>query len=300
MASPISLRILLSILYHTTTGDSESQLREKIYLANKHDTEISHRLALNHFMESHNLKIINKIYVRYGSIVRDNFKTIINEYRSSVEPIDFIKRKESSNLINEWVENETDGLINDLVTEDIFNDDMSLFLVNTIYFKAQWKHPFSSNAVYKSEFIDINGKSSIINIMSTSDLYKIARMENMKATVIEIPYITHSNFVFWLLLPNEDSSIMELQKLFNYDTINDISKSFIEQTVELSLPIFETETAVDAVKILREMGLTAIFDKYEVDMLENFDHLRVDAAKQKSKIIVNTDGTEVSSASCMY
>lgn len=288
------------MLYHTTTGESEKQLREKIYLANKHDTEISHRLALNHFMESHNLKIINKLYVRYGSIIHDSFQTIVGEYRSSVEPIDFVKRRESSNLINEWVEHETNGLINNLVSEDIFNDDMSLFLVNTIYFKAQWKHPFSSNAVYKSEFTDVNGKSSITNIMSTSDLYKIARMDNMKTTVIEIPYITHSNFVFWLLLPNEESSIMELQNSFNYDTIHDISKSFMEQTVELSLPVFETESSVDAVQMLRKMGLTAIFEKYEVDMLKNYDHLRVDAAKQKSKIIVNTDGTEVSSASCKY
>ena len=61
---------------------------------------------------------------------------------SGVEEVDFGQGDETAKLINNFVSNSTNGLIEKIVTPSSFNGETKLMLVNAIYFFGKWQMPF--------------------------------------------------------------------------------------------------------------------------------------------------------------
>ncbi|NXU43262.1 SPB8 protein, partial [Drymodes brunneopygia] len=61
-------------------------------------------------------------------------------YHAGLEQLDFIHACEDArNQINGWVEERTEGKIQNLLAEGILNSLTRLVLVNAIYFKGNWE-----------------------------------------------------------------------------------------------------------------------------------------------------------------
>ncbi|NXB76596.1 SPB9 protein, partial [Donacobius atricapilla] len=64
-------------------------------------------------------------------------------YHAGLEQMDFMHAWEDSRKqINGWVEERTEGKIQNLLAEGILNSLTRLVLVNAIYFKGNWEDPF--------------------------------------------------------------------------------------------------------------------------------------------------------------
>jgi len=60
------------------------------------------------------------------------------------QTIDFLNSPEPSRImINNWISEQTEGRIQDLIPPGAINKLTRLILTNAIYFKATWHHPFS-------------------------------------------------------------------------------------------------------------------------------------------------------------
>lgn len=233
-----------------------------------------------------------------GDQLKNSFKTNSERYGSTVDQVDFTKAEETATLINQWAKNQTNGLILNIIDPSAIKPITKMITVNALYFKADWLNQFSMDENLNWTFESFNNRKDNILMMSDTDLYQIAEMS--KYTVLEKPYGEGSNFLFWIILPNGDSNITEVMEKLNYDTLLKINSTLYYTRVDLLMPIFETESSIDGVELLRKMGINALFDSYDIDALDSSQELRVDEVKQKAKIRVNTSGTEAAAVSCLF
>lgn len=298
MVSPYSLRLLLSVLHQASVGTTKSQLKQKSYFSDDYQNIAQFTSEMNHVFASPSVKLANKVFVKDGVVINRNFKSIISNFKSEVQSVDFRKRNDVANTINQWVETKTNNLIKNLVDPSSIDYNTALYLVNALYFKAKWESPFNKDLVFNGNFTDIDNTDHKIPFMTQDSFYRQAQINSLSALVLEIPYETGSNFVFWILLPNTDSSLSNLAKNINANVITQINSQLVEVNTVFNLPIFEISTEIDLKSALSSLGMTSLFDNAELEILENSLPLKVSDGKQKNKIRVDTEGTEAASSSC--
>ncbi|NWX78051.1 SPB6 protein, partial [Alca torda] len=74
-------------------------------------------------------------------------------YHAGLEQTDFVNASEDSRKqINGWVEERTEGKIQNLLAEGIINSLTRLVLVNAIYFKGNWEQQFNKSSTAEKPF----------------------------------------------------------------------------------------------------------------------------------------------------
>ncbi|NXS03654.1 SPB6 protein, partial [Oxylabes madagascariensis] len=74
-------------------------------------------------------------------------------YHAGLEQMDFLHACEDSRKqINGWVEERTEGKIQNLLAEGILNSLTRLVLVNAIYFKGNWEEQFNKERTRERPF----------------------------------------------------------------------------------------------------------------------------------------------------
>ncbi|NWS23370.1 ILEUA inhibitor, partial [Pachyramphus minor] len=74
-------------------------------------------------------------------------------YHAGLEPTDFMHAWEDSRKqINGWVEEKTEGKIQNLLAEGILDSLTRLVLVNAIYFKGNWEKQFDKERTRERPF----------------------------------------------------------------------------------------------------------------------------------------------------
>jgi serpin B len=127
VVSPISVQILMSMLYMGSTGEIEAEIKSGL----KYTAELNKSSVSNYFnsvmsdMESSDkLKIANKIYVKNGYTVKPKFNEIIaKKFGSAIENIDFGQNVEAAKFMNEWVESKTNNKIKNLVDPNVLDEE---------------------------------------------------------------------------------------------------------------------------------------------------------------------------------
>lgn len=296
------MRLLLSVLYQASIGATASQLQQKTYFSDRDENNILLKSEIQRVFASPNVKLANKVFVKEDGIINESFKSLVKGYKSEIQNVDFSKANDVANTINQWVETHTNGLIKNLVDPSTINADTALYLVNALYFKAKWLDPFPGGSVYDRPFTSIDDTVRSIPFMTQYGGYRQASIDKLGAFALEIPYETESNFVFWILLPNAESPVLrsftQLAKFIKTESIAEIASKLEQRYCILNLPLFEISTEVDLKTTLSTLGLTALFNQGELDILNNTPPLKVTDGKQKNKIIVNTEGTEAASTNC--
>jgi serpin B len=97
-----------------------------------------------------------------------------------------------------WVKEATHGRIEKIVSE--IKPDTVLYLINAIYFLADWAVPFAKNATHSQVFHAPAGD------VSTDFMHRTGSMTALTlpgATGVALPY-TDGDFVFFALLPDKD------------------------------------------------------------------------------------------------
>ena len=94
------------------------------------------------------LSSANRIYI-------DKSQTLLTKYRkrsrellkASPASVDFLRKPQETRLaINNWVEDQTENKIKDLLPHNSINQNTKFVLVNALYLSALWLQPFAQNS----------------------------------------------------------------------------------------------------------------------------------------------------------
>jgi len=312
--SPLSITYVLGMVNDAATGLTEKELEETLGF---HQGGIQ---AVNDYCkklidglpkvdDKVTLNIANAIFLNKDFTLKPQFEQDMQTYYDAkAEALDF-SASNTLDHINGWCKEKTNGMIPSIL--DDIDPLMVSYLLNAIYFKADWASKFDPKNTKNETFTTENDNSSTdIPMMHQNVL--IQYINNSMFSAIKIPY-GNGLWNMMVMLPEKgfttDHIINHLAALgLNgvegafceiEDGIATMSvKSFSPHEVDLKLPRYETSSDTDDIEdgligLMQKMGINRAFDERLAE-IPNMCELPVyiDMMRQKAKIKVSEEGSE--------
>jgi len=234
------------------------------------------------------LKIANSLWARKEVVFKSSFKKKIQRFHAAeMFTLDF-NRADAADVINRWVTQKTQNKIRSIITR--INPEQVLFLINAIYFKGKWQHPFDKEMTADEEFYLANDKTIRVPMMHRSGKFNYLETDGFAA--VELPY-AQGNISMFLLLPDESIGIKGLLARFNPDNWSTWLALFESRQGQIALPRFKIEYEQSLKPALSKLGMALAFDLNRANFSEMSSvPLAVGDVKHKSYLEVNEEGTE--------
>jgi len=201
--------------------------------------------------------------------------------------------------INNWVSNQTKGLIPQLLAENL--DDARLALINAIYLKARWSEEFEEYATSQKEFTNEDNTKKMTDFMNQEGRMPYFQLDDMDGI---IKYYDDGKLAFIALRPQAGQTARELAASLTADKAAACLSAAKSTKVSLHLPKFTVEYDMSMNSILEELGLTDAFDENRADFTALGQNIYgippfISQVLQKVKVIVDEQGTEAAAVTAI-
>ncbi|CAG9855304.1 unnamed protein product [Phyllotreta striolata] len=307
LLSPISLKLVLSLLYQGSSSIVEKEFESTLNFRNKDENRRKYSQLLSTLLD--NEKSGNLLTIGSSMFVDDNLhvlpkfnRTAWQNFRTIVEPVDFDKPEEASKVINRWVELLTRGKVPKIVSADDLQQTIML-VTNIIYFKGIWKHPFPKINSYRGHFVtvpDNNDRmimSKYVDYMKTTRNFWYYEDQDLEAKILRLDYKGNSHSMY-IILPNSLGGINSLIKKISLTSVLNMKFKLQEELVEVHMPKINFKFSTKFVNILKKLGLKQLFQNTNslTGIVETNNTIRrqlvVSNIIQKTGIQVDEKGTE--------
>lgn len=236
------------------------------------------------------LLLANSIWYRQGFPAKENFLgTNRDYYDSEVAELNFAD-PQARVTINDWVNDNTNGLIESIVDGPIASN-VVMYLINAVYFKGAWRYPFDPDLTYPAEFQLDNGTTTEVDMMNFGQ-DTLPYFENELFQAIDLAY-ADSAFTMSIFLPQPGHTVDEIISQLNNTNWEQWTQSFVNQELFFHLPRFKMKYEESLVKVLTDMGMGIAFAPGLADFTGIADaSLNIDEVKHKAVIEVNEEGSE--------
>lgn len=294
--SPISIYYALSLAANGSNGDTYEAFDNVLHYASGREAIFEHIHILSDYLVSGNdiitLEIANSIWSHIDFPVKPKFQTDAELYfNATCRELDFTDLS-SLDTINSWIEEKTHDKIRKMLTE--ISPETVMFLINAIYFKADWLKEFNEESTYESNFRPETGEEYLTDFMSMKE--QLPYYENDTLTAVKLAY-ADSNYSMVVMLPKSEYSSDDLIWHLNNKNWQKMMSGFNKEEVNLMLPKFKFTYGVRKLKKeLVDMGLGIAFSD-EADF-SNISYMPVQISNvlHKSFIDVNEKGSEAAAA----
>ena len=301
--SPLSITYVLGMVNDAATGKTEEELEQTlgfhkggIQAVNEYCKKLIE--GLPKVDNKVTLDIANAIFLNKDYTLKQQFQQDMqNYYDAKAESLDF-SSPQTLELINGWCNDKTKGMIPKILDE--VNPNIVSYLLNAIYFKADWASKFDSKNTKDETFTTKTG-STTLPMMHQYVLISYLKTNTYSAVIL--PYGS-GLWKMTVLLPEEGATTDDIIKevaqssvLNNRGWCGTGSNTFQGYEVDLKLPRFETASDTDElglVELMKKMGIKQAFDSdfAEIPNMCEDRNLYISMMRQKAKIKVNEEGSE--------
>uniref|UniRef100_A0A8C4XL58 Serpin domain-containing protein n=1 Tax=Falco tinnunculus TaxID=100819 RepID=A0A8C4XL58_FALTI len=242
---------------------------------------------------THSLNIADRIYIEKTYPVLPEYLECANKfYGAGLEEVDFkTATEEARQLINSWVEKETNGRIQDFLVSGSVDLDTALVLVNAIYFKGIWRTAFKED---NTQEVPFNQESRPVQMMSQNSTFKVAAVAAEKVKILELPY-AGGELSMLVLLPDDISGLEQLENKISFDKLIEwTSPNVMERKrVKVYLPRMKIEEKYNLTSVLTALGMTDLFSpSANLSGISSAESLKVSEAVHEAYMEVSEEGTE--------
>jgi serpin B len=218
-------------------------------------------------------------------------------YGAGLRILDFVKDAEGARQsINQYISDQTQGKIKDLIPQGAVNDLTRLVLTNAIYFKANWQSPFDKEASGDGTFKLLDGGQVNVSMMHQMHFFNYTQGNGYQA--VELPY-SDGQLSMLVLLP-DSGQFNTFQDAFNPQMLNNIVTAMREQNIILSLPKFQFDSSFGLKPALTLLGMPVAFsDKADFSGINGTQGLSISDVLHKAFVSVDEAGTEAAAASAV-
>ncbi|KAM0013404.1 putative Serpin family protein [Helianthus debilis subsp. tardiflorus] len=304
--SPLSIQTLLSLLAAGSKGQTLDQLLAFLKTDTTNDLNslyshlLSSILAVGSPIGGPRLSFANAVWAGKIFSLEPSFKQVVDTvYKAACKQVDFQKAEEVADEVNSWAENQTNGLINQVISAEEVKDGTMLMLANAIYFKGTWTQKFNTSLTKKRDFHLLNGKKVKVPFMTSSKNQLVREYDGFK--VLGLPYSQgqdNRKFTMYCYLSDAKDGLPSLVKKIS--STSDFFERHIPRVKvkvgEFFIPKFKIEFGFEASDMLKELGLVLPFGVGHrvTEMVDSpvGTGLYVSKIKHKSVVEVNEEGTE--------
>ena len=299
--SPLSISMALGMTYNGAAGSTEEAMRGTLEFGDLSRNEINESYkSLIELLEGIDtdveFNIANSIWYRNDRIFEQDFFDRCGEYfNARVKGLDFSQGEAVKDTVNNWVEENTNGKIKDILKN--VHPLAVMYLVNAIYFNGTWTYQFDEEDTKDDVFYQTGDGTRECKMMEVKSEFKY--FEDSNAQVIDIPYGI-GNYSMTVILPGYGEDIEEFIADLTQEKWNEWMGSFYEDSVNLFLPKLKLEYKAEETlkKVLIDMGMGVAFDEDLADFTEMYSPggIFINKVIHKTFLEVDEEGTEAAAA----
>ena len=273
--SPYSISLALAMTYAGARGDTESQMADTLHFDlpqdslhptfNALDLEIASRGKDDQDEDAggFTLRIANAVWGQHDYQFQKMFIDLLAEnYGAGVRPANFSEAPEESRVtINDWIADQTEDKITDLIPKGVINPLTRMVLTNAIYFKAAWASPFEERYTSEGPFSLLDGSEIFVPMMQKTAFFGYAGEDRYQ--VVDLPYFGQE-LSMTILLPDE-GRFREFEDALDATLLERVLGDAERQYVTLVMPKFEFESQFELAETLKQMGMSNAFDRGKSD-----------------------------------
>jgi serine protease inhibitor len=303
LLSPLSASLALGMTMNGALGETRAGMEQALGFAGLGVDEINE--AYRALMElllgldrGVDMRIANSIWARQGFPFHESFYDVARRYfQAEVTTLDFA-RPDAADILDSWVKQHTGGRIEEIAPRPI-PPLAVMYLINAIYFKADWTHQFDARHTADATFRLENGGTKNVRMMRRTGRATVHFDAATGVQVAELPY-GRGAYAMTLVLPPAGADVDAFVRAMTPAQWDGWLDGLTEQEVSLQLPRFrvEYETTMNQPLVALGMdlafGLRAGTDFGGLSPLGR--DLYISLVKQKTFMEVNEEGTEAAAA----
>lgn len=246
------------------------------------------------------VNLANGMWMQVEKPFMPEFVDVLEKYfKSGIYALNFAENPEPSRQeINQWVENRTNGKINDLLPVGSITPDTHLVIASAIYMQAPWQIQFDPSMTTHEMFFH-DSAMSLVEMMNETSAFQF--MKNDEFAALEMPYGLEkggdAELAMLIFLPNEMEGLAQFEQGLTADKL----KSWMDQMnyadVQVRLPKFKLSDDISLKETLSKMGMPLAFTSAaDFSGISGTKDLAIDNVVHKAYIGVDEEGTEAAAA----
>ena len=201
--------------------------------------------------------------------------------------------EESRTTINNWVSDQTEGRIKDLIPRGAIDQLTRLVLTNAIYFNAAWQHSFEKNSTSNDTFHLLTGNEVSVPMMRQTESFRYTAGNDFQA--VELPY--DGRELSMLIIVPDTGQFKTFESTLSTKRINEIIKQLSYGRVALTMPKFEFDFNIGLKEKLKTMGMPLAFSgQADFSGMDGNNDLYITDVLHKAFVAVDESGTEAAAA----
>jgi serpin B len=308
--SPYSISEALTMTYAGAKGQTETNMaaalhftltQDKLHPAfNWLDLELAKRGkdAKGKDGEGFRLRIANALWGQKDYKFLSPFlDTLAINYGAGLRTVDFIKDTEKSRItINDWVAEQTEDRVKDLIPPGSVNEMTRIVLTNAIYFNAAWLHPFKEENTKNDTFYRLDGSTVSVPMIKQTESMRYAEGDSYQA--VELLYDGRELSMI-ILMPRE-GKFAEFEESLDSTVFQQVLDQLSTHQVTLTMPKFNYESSFGLKEALSALGMGIAFtEDADFSGMNGKRDLLIQDVLHKAFISVDEAGTEAAAATAV-
>ena len=295
VVSPISVSYLLGMLHEGADGKTRQQINDVLGLGGS--VEEINKYFKKKMDEASKVdpkvtvKTANCIFFKSGQKLIPQYKADMQKYYDAMIEVINFNPNNIVNTINNWCDKHTDGMIPELLKKEELNRLAVMYLLNAVYFKANWTTKFDPDDTRDMVFKKQDGTTVKHKIMHLET--RAAYGQNDLCEMLCLPY-GNGGYSMYVLLPNKGKTINDVIRSLSTQKLEQHRQMTIKE-VDILLPCFTTKSEIGLTGVLSAMGMPRAFGtcaEFPNMAQGHINDLYVSMMKQKAKIEVAEKGTK--------
>ena len=263
--SPYSISSALALAYGGARGETEHQMAKTLHFTLPQDSLHPAFSALGTYFkrlsdgQKLTLNIANSLWLDQSFSVLSAYQALTRTYYgAALAQVDYLKQAEKARTqINGWVAEQTQQKIAELLHAGDIDAQTAAVLVNAIYFKGTWRHPFDAALTNDAPFHVSKETQISVPTMQQTGTFEYGETDEWQ--LLALPY-AREKVLMVIVLPQADDGLPTLEQQLSWEHVTTWMEQTSAQRVSVSLPKFSARFRVDVIETLAQLGLTLLAD----------------------------------------
>jgi serpin B len=305
LVSPFSISTALAMTYAGARRNTTRQMADVLGFAlpdaRLHPAFGEMIRDLSEERDGYEFNTANRLFGQAGYPFKQPFLNITDrDYGAPLESLDYKSDPDAARVrINDWVEDQTNQKIRELLPAGILDETTRLVLTNAIHFDGSWKHKFDEKLTREETFFSSSGKSQV-PMMRQLQTFPYAELPGLQ--MLEMPY-AGDDLSLVAILPTEQNGLASLEASLTPEELNAGLDALRETKVNVTFPKFTFDSSFKLADTLKDMGMTDAFDPDFADLTGIADpvdeRLLISDVVHKAFVAVDEEGTEAAAATAV-
>ena len=304
--SPYSIAAALAMTYGGARGSTAAEMADVLHFDPSEQSIHADFAALDAQLDQMQEESAVQLYIANSLWPQRDYPFLLSYlnllkryYHVSVTPVDYVAATEEARQhINQWVAEETQEKIQQLIREGDIDALTVLVLVNAIYFKGKWASQFDPARTSEADFTCLDGRKHPVQMMHQIGEFGYAVLDDLQ--MLLMPYVgERMSMVFFL--PRTPQALKMWEAQLSPENLTTWLARLAPTEMEVQMPRFEvTWGTFELNQVLINLGMPRAFSgRADFSGMDGTTSLSIGAVLHKAFVEVNEEGTEATAATAV-